>query len=271
MLTNNAGRWLVAWLGLLLLPLTTQAEGLVWYRVSSSAPAASVPQPPEIIPAATLPATRVPVATHTLASMARQARLADYLPLILEVSERYQVDPLLLRAVIQVESAWQPSAISPKGAIGLMQVMPATGLRFGKSTLQDPRNNVEAGAAYLQWLIQRFNGRIELALAGYNAGEGKVDRHGQAIPPYPETQQYVKKVLANYAALKGQNTGQRNAIVESASGLRTASRWPRHKSGLPENRQQDSTQPDPQWENLKKVWTIFISSPSRNETTERGI
>ena len=112
------------------------------------------------------------------------------------------VDAALLRAVIGVESAWRADAVSPKGAIGLMQLMPDTARRFGTTQPQDPAANLNAGAAYLRYLIDGHD-NLGLALAAYNAGEGAVLRH-RGIPPYAETRHYVPKVLAAYARLKEQ-------------------------------------------------------------------
>lgn len=116
-------------------------------------------------------------------------------------AERHEVDPRLVQAVIQVESAFMPGARSPKGAIGLMQLMPATGLRFGAPSveaLRDPAVNIDAGVRYLRVLLDLFGERVELALAAYNAGEGAVMRHGNCVPPYRETQDYVRKVRRLY-------------------------------------------------------------------------
>ncbi|MBC8642780.1 lytic transglycosylase domain-containing protein [Caballeronia sp. EK] len=131
------------------------------------------------------------------------SRVRQFDALIVDISEQYGVDPLLVHAVIRAESNYEPLAISNKGALGLMQVMPATGMRFGKSTLAHPRDNLEAGVAYLSWLTRRFEGRLDLALAGYNAGEGAVARYGNVVPPYAETQTYVRRVLGYYTGLSG--------------------------------------------------------------------
>ncbi|HVS62522.1 MAG TPA: lytic transglycosylase domain-containing protein [Thermoanaerobaculia bacterium] len=117
--------------------------------------------------------------------------------LLLETSRRHALNPMLLAAIARAESAWDSSALSHKGARGLMQVMPATAERFGVSSsdLWDPARNVEAGARYLRFLVDRFEGDLTRVLAAYNAGEGAVDRHG-GVPPYRETRGYVAKVLA---------------------------------------------------------------------------
>ena len=121
-----------------------------------------------------------------------------YADLIAEVADRHGLERALLAAVAQVESRFDPFAVSPKGACGLMQLMPATAKRFGVTELFDASQSAEGGARYLRWLLDRFEGRIDLALAGYNAGEGAVDRHG-GIPPYRETLRYVGHVLEDAA------------------------------------------------------------------------
>ncbi|BDD91089.1 hypothetical protein PanNE5_05290 [Pandoraea sp. NE5] len=112
------------------------------------------------------------------------------------------VDAALLHAIIDTESGYDPQAVSVRGAIGLMQVLPRTGARFGVRRLEDPAENVRAGASYVRWLLARFDGDLTLALAAYNAGEGAVLRYGRQIPPFPETQNYVRKVMAGYARLR---------------------------------------------------------------------
>ncbi|MFC5475516.1 lytic transglycosylase domain-containing protein [Paraherbaspirillum soli] len=118
--------------------------------------------------------------------------------LLNEAAIQYKLDPNLLHAVIKVESGYNPTAISPKGARGLMQLMPDTARRFGAKNSLNPRENVQAGAQYLSWLLDLFKGDIELALAGYNAGEQAVIRAGNRVPAYTETRNYVVKVLAQY-------------------------------------------------------------------------
>jgi soluble lytic murein transglycosylase-like protein len=122
--------------------------------------------------------------------------------MIAGVARQYGHDVNLLKAIVFVESRFNPNALSPKGAIGLMQVMPATGSRVGinqpKKNLYDPEMNLHAGARYLRILLNMFSDRPELAVAAYNAGEGAVLRHNRGIPPYPETQSYVRQVMAQY-------------------------------------------------------------------------
>lgn len=126
---------------------------------------------------------------------------------VLVAAKAYDLDPALIHAVIAVESDYRPNAVSPKGAIGLMQVMPATAERFGASAaeLRRPAANIRIGTRYLAWLLEHFEGDVELALAGYNAGERSVARHGNRIPPYAETRAYVPRVLNLYDRLRGRH------------------------------------------------------------------
>lgn len=117
--------------------------------------------------------------------------------IIYHAGEKAGVDPRFIHAVIKQESRYNPKAVSPVGAQGLMQMMPATAKRFGLKDPFDPAANVEAGTKYLKFLLKRFDGDVSLALAGYNAGEGSVDKY-KGVPPYGETQNYVKKISATY-------------------------------------------------------------------------
>ncbi len=113
------------------------------------------------------------------------------------VAPEFGLDPRLVLALIEVESSFDPSARSPKNAQGLMQLLPSTAERFGVEDIMHPLQNLNGGMAYLSWLVDHFDGNLELALAGYNAGEGAVRRHG-GIPPYSETRRYVRAVLKLY-------------------------------------------------------------------------
>lgn len=115
------------------------------------------------------------------------------------------VDPLLLYSIMHQESSFKSHAISPKGARGLMQLMPFTAMRFGVTNIFDPRQNIEGGARYVRFLLDRFDGDIDLVLAGYNAGEGAVEKYGWRIPPYSETQEYVRRISRRYALLRDPN------------------------------------------------------------------
>ena len=132
------------------------------------------------------------------------ARGAQYDRIIERAALDSAVEADLLRAVIAVESGFDARAKSKRGAVGLMQLMPATARRFGATDRYDPRQNIGAGARYLKSLIDRYGNDIELALAAYNAGEGAVDRCGRCIPPYKETRAYVPRVLRAYQILLGQ-------------------------------------------------------------------
>ena len=116
---------------------------------------------------------------------------------IYAAAERYQVNPALVAALVGAESAYDPRALSHKGAGGLMQLMPATARRFGLSNGErfDPERNLEAGTRYLRWLLDRFEGDVARALAAYNAGEGTVERYG-GVPPYRETRTYIRRIYA---------------------------------------------------------------------------
>jgi hypothetical protein len=117
--------------------------------------------------------------------------------LVREAAQRHNVDPALVRAVIQTESNWNPTAYSRKGAGGLMQLIPTTAQRYGANDVFNPQQNIDAGVRHLRGLLERYNGNLELALAAYNAGEGAVDRaHG--IPAFRETRDYVQKVQDAY-------------------------------------------------------------------------
>ncbi|EIC24002.1 lytic transglycosylase domain-containing protein [Thiorhodovibrio frisius] len=125
-----------------------------------------------------------------------KTRRDRYVAIILSEAKRQRVDPNLVHAVIQAESAYRPNAKSPAGACGLMQLMPATARRFGVRDIWDPKQNIGGGVAYLRFLLDRFAGDIPLVLAAYNAGEGAVAKHGNKIPPYRETREYVSRVIA---------------------------------------------------------------------------
>ena len=123
------------------------------------------------------------------------ARALVLTDLIREVAQAQDVSPQLLHAVVAVESGFDPKAVSRKGAVGLMQLMPDTARRFKVADPFDARQNLAGGATYLKWLLEKFGGDVQLALAGYNAGENAVVRAGFRIPPYEETRAYVPRVL----------------------------------------------------------------------------
>jgi Transglycosylase SLT domain/Domain of unknown function (DUF4124) len=137
----------------------------------------------------------VPRTTSVLATQpVSEGREQLYDELIIEHARLNDVRTDLVRAVVQVESGFNPYARSPKGALGLMQLMPATAQQFGVMNPFDPRENVRAGVAYLRQLLDRYQDDERLALAAYNAGPGAVDKHGQTVPPYRETRNYVARI-----------------------------------------------------------------------------
>jgi len=132
-------------------------------------------------------------------------RILSLAPAVTAAAQAYGIDPLLLHAIAHVESRHRAGAVSPAGARGVMQVMPATARRFGvgdpERDLFDPATNLRTSAAYVKQLQERYRGDLRLVLAAYNAGEGAVDKHGRDVPPYPETQAYVRDVLAIHGRL----------------------------------------------------------------------
>lgn len=130
-----------------------------------------------------------------------------YQPLVAEAARLYSVDEGLLHSVIAVESGYNAKAVSKKGAIGLMQLMPATAKRFGARDIYDPAQNIHAGAKYLRHLLQQFNNDLHLVLAAYNAGEQAVARYGNRVPPFTETRLYVPKVLSLYGRYRDTPAG----------------------------------------------------------------
>jgi soluble lytic murein transglycosylase-like protein len=132
------------------------------------------------------------------------AKAGRYDSIIENAAQSASVEPNLLRAVIVVESGFNSRAVSKRGAVGLMQLMPATASRFGVSNPYDPRQNIHGGAQYLKFLIDRFGQNVRLALAAYNAGEEAVERNGGQIPPFTETMAYVPRVLRIYQMLTAQ-------------------------------------------------------------------
>ena len=130
-----------------------------------------------------------------------EKRLRPYDKIILKTSERHNIDPALVKAIILTESSVNTKAVSRRGAQGLMQIMPKTARSFGVKNSAHPEQNIEAGTKYLSYLIDEYDGDINIALAAYNAGPGTVRRY-KGIPPYKETRLYIKKVLAYYDECK---------------------------------------------------------------------
>lgn len=141
---------------------------------------------------------------------------------IAESGARNGVDPVLLYAQMHQESSFKKSAISNKGARGLMQLMPFTAVRFGVKDIFDPRQNIEGGARYMRYLLDHFDGDVALALAGYNAGEGAVMKYGGNIPPYRETQEYVRRITGRYRLMRDPQTARDAKSVTEMTAVNVA-------------------------------------------------
>lgn len=174
----------------------------------AAADASAQPQPE---PASATTPSANPAHTRLMGFLTQSPRYKAVQHLLHEAAHTHRLDPELLQALIAAESGFDAQAVSPKGAVGLMQLMAPTAARYGVKSdrissiahkLTDPAVNLRAGARYLRDLMALFPGRLDLALAAYNAGEGAVQRAGNKIPNYPETQNYVKTVLQLYAFLK---------------------------------------------------------------------
>lgn len=135
---------------------------------------------------------------------------------IVESGKRNSVDPLLLYSIMHQESSFKPRAMSYKGARGLMQLMPPTATRFGVTNIWDPKQNIEGGARYMRFLLDLFEGDVRLALAGYNAGEGAVMKYGYKVPPYSETQEYVRRIGKRYSLIRDPEAAASASRLNSA-------------------------------------------------------
>ena len=144
-------------------------------------------------------------------------KVGKFDPLVLSEAHKQRLDPALVKAVIAVESAYDPAAVSPKGAVGLMQLIPGTAARYGVRNSTVPQDNVSGGTRYLRDLLDMFKGDLALALAGYNAGEGAVKKYNNSIPPFPETQAYVKLVMQFHAYFGG---GVKKLVVKEDDRIR---------------------------------------------------
>ena len=175
-------------------------EGYMLAR--NDAPTAAMQIDPAAAPTTGTPIRRTARASAPAPVPVRVIR-QPYSDLVARVALEQKVDAALLHAVVAVESGYNPRALSPKGARGLMQLMPGTAARFGVKDSWNPLQNLRGGARYLRHLLAVFNNNLNLALAAYNAGEGAVIDSGRAIPPYPETRQYVPRVLERYEYYRG--------------------------------------------------------------------
>jgi Transglycosylase SLT domain len=170
-----------------------------------------VPEPQPFAPQFDGPGFSAPLGAsdQAILAMRPQSFRTRYDDMIGGIATSHRIDPLFLHAVIYQESRYRPTAISHAGATGLMQIMPGTGRMLGVQPrrLSDPLTNIDAGARLLRRLHGKYGGNFELILAAYNAGEGAVEKYGNAIPPYRETQDYVKKVMAKYSELLAEQNG----------------------------------------------------------------
>ena len=180
--------------------------------------------------------------TRTQSFFEVSPRYKSVRPHLQKAAEKTGVDYDLIKAVIAVESGFDAEAVSPKGAVGLMQLMPATAERFGvaanknrsmQQQLSDPAVNIPAGARYLSYLMNLFPGRLDLVLAAYNAGEGAVNKYGKSVPPYKETLNYVKAVTGIYEQLQAANPLAGRVASASVSGGKSSAAGSRIRMTLP--------------------------------------
>ena len=162
-----------------------------------------------------------PVASASSPAIAAVETNTEIPALVEAAAKKYSVDPLLVHSVIQVESNYNPYAVSPKGAQGLMQLMPGTARRFGVSNAFDPADNIEGGVRYLAYLSSLFPQDPRLAIAAYNAGEGAVWKYNYQIPPYRETEQYVQKVAHRYGKARRQTEQTKPSVMAVAAEPQT--------------------------------------------------
>jgi soluble lytic murein transglycosylase-like protein len=183
------------------------------FMQGSSAPASSAA--PRTEPAA----SKTPLANY----LWQHPNLRKFEPILLQAAKDFELDPALLKAVMAAESGFNPNAVSPKGAVGLMQIMPATAERYGlqddrkktvEQKLTDPKVNIRLGARYLRDLHKLFPSKPDLVIASYNAGEGAVQKYRNTIPPYPETRNYVQVVSEFYRLYKPAAAALKVAIAE---------------------------------------------------------
>lgn len=182
--------WLLAAVVLLLCPVPASAQIYAWRDANGNLVLSDKAKDPSARSYSLSPAVDTTVRT----TRPLNKRAAQYQTLIEEHAAKNMVSVDLVRALIQAESAFNPRAVSPKGALGLMQLMPATATELGVADAFDPAENIRAGVKYLKQLLDRYEGRVELALAAYNAGPGAVKKYGGKVPPYRETQNYVARI-----------------------------------------------------------------------------
>lgn len=198
------------------------------------------------------------IPARALRSTEYSDRYDDY---IVYASRRYGLDPDLIKAIIKVESDFYHRAVSPKGAMGVMQLMPGTADKLGVRRPFDPSDNISGGSKYLRKLLDMFNGNKTLALAGYNAGENAVIRYGYSIPPYRETQRYVKKVFAHYNRIKHSSDSlDRTSVTKSTDPAGSANSKESGKRQVSKVSYQESLTPDGKFVRKTKKSKVIVES-----------
>jgi soluble lytic murein transglycosylase-like protein len=204
----------------LLSPAAAQAQIYVWRDAAGNVVLSDKKKDPAAKTYSVAPSANAKFRT----TMPLSRRAAEFEPLIEEHATLNNVSADLVRAVIQAESAFNPRALSIKGAMGLMQLMPATAAELGVDDPYNPAQNIRAGVKYLKQLLDLYEGKVELALAAYNAGPGAVKRYGGTVPPYRETRDYVARISGGISAegtagsASGPSTRVYQTTVESADG-----------------------------------------------------
>lgn len=192
--------------------------------------------------------------------------------LIRQAAQQHGVSEGLIKAVMHTESGFNIKARSPVGAQGLMQLMPATARRFNVSNAYDPQQNIFAGAKYLSWLLKRFNGDTRLAIAAYNAGEGNVDKYG-GIPPFRETQDYVRRVTSRYQNLYASGLGTN--LSESSNNNQTGQVIAQSANYTSSNNSSSPTATPPPKQYNRQIITLadgtFTDAPAGTYTTANAV
>jgi soluble lytic murein transglycosylase-like protein len=196
---------------LLLWPETASAQIYAWRDANGQLVLSDQAKDPSAKTYSLSPAVDTTVRTTRPLS----TRAVQYQPIIEEHASLNMVNVDLVRALIQAESAFNPRAVSPKGARGLMQLMPATAAEYGVADAFNPAENIRAGVKYLKQLLDTYEGRVELALAAYNAGPGAVKKYGGKVPPYRETQNYVARIQSSATAGTSGSTPARRHIYKT--------------------------------------------------------
>jgi soluble lytic murein transglycosylase-like protein len=214
LVVSFGGRWMTR---------TEPTEEMKQASSYEAAEAVSEPTPPTLIiqPQVAVESSRQMASFNpTRASADWRERAAQYEPLIQSAALRHGVDARWLWIIAYLETRFRPELVSPKGARGLMQLMPGTAARFGVTNIWDPQQNIEGGTRYMRFLLDKFNGDVSLALAGYNAGEGAVMKYGYNIPPYSETREYVRRITKRYSLIRDPYTaGQGNRLTQEQIAL----------------------------------------------------